>query len=175
MPTRNRSAVASVAAAPWIVAAGAIVAALATLFLLQPAVSGAAQASTVVSTANTGLGRILVNSRGHTLYAFGKDRNGKSSCTGMCASFWPPLIAAGKTHAAAGVKASLLGKTRRADGRMQVTYKGHPVYTFVQDKQKGQTKGEGVNAFGGVWHAISPAGNVVLKKSSSSGGGGYTP
>src|SRR5881409_1512590 len=101
-----------------------------------------------VSVRKTSLGRILVNSRGHTLYLFGKDRNGKSACAGMCATFWPPLIAAGKPSAGAGTRASLLGTTRRADGRRQVTYNHHPLYTFVKDKRKGQTNGEGLNAFG---------------------------
>jgi predicted lipoprotein with Yx(FWY)xxD motif len=144
----------------------AVVAALAAIaFLaLRPAAGEAAPAKgTVVSTASTSLGRILVNSRGRTLYMFGKDRNGKSACAGQCASFWPPLIAAGKPRAASGAKASLIGTTRRADGRMQVTYKRHPLYTFVKDTSKGQTKGEGLNAFGANWYAVSPAGNKIVK------------
>jgi predicted lipoprotein with Yx(FWY)xxD motif len=123
----------------------------------------------VVSTATTSLGRILVNSRGHTLYLFQKDRNGRSACTGMCASFWPPLIAAGKPRAAASARASMLGTTRRADGRLQVTYNHHPLYTFVKDAKKGQTKGEGLSAFGARWYAVSPTGAKVVKHS----GGGY--
>jgi predicted lipoprotein with Yx(FWY)xxD motif len=139
--------------------------------LLHPAASNAAHArGPIVSTASTSLGPVLVDSRGHTLYLFGKDKNGKSACTGMCASFWPPLIAAGKPRAAGGVRASLLGTTKRADGRMQVTYNHHPLYTFVKDTKKGQTNGEGVNAFGGKWDAVSKAGTLVAKKSS---GGGY--
>ena len=88
-------------------------------------------------------GRVLVNSRGHTLYLFGKDRNGKSACSGQCASFWPPLIANGKPRVAGGAKASLIGTIKRADGRRQVTYNHHPLYTFVKDTKKGQTHGEG--------------------------------
>jgi predicted lipoprotein with Yx(FWY)xxD motif len=142
----------------------ATLAALAFL-LLHPGASSAAQArGTVVSTASTGLGRILVDSRGHTLYLFGKDRNDKSACAGMCASFWPPLIAAGKPLASAGATASLLGTTRRADGRMQVTYNRHPLYTFVKDTKKGQTNGEGLSAFGAGWNAISPAGTKVERQ-----------
>jgi predicted lipoprotein with Yx(FWY)xxD motif len=174
MLTNYRSTAARTAAPRLgILAAAAALTTLTALafFLLHPAASNAAQAGRpIVSTAKTSLGRILVNSRGHTLYMFGKDKNGKSACTGMCASFWPPLIAAAKPRAVAGAKASLLGTTRRADGRLQVTYNRHPLYTFVKDTKKGQTNGEGLNAFGAKWYAVSPAGAKVVKHS---GGGGY--
>src|SRR5512146_2345116 len=83
-----------------------------------------------VAVASSGLGRILVDGRGHTLYLFAKDKHGRSTCTGKCAAFWPPLLASGKTLAAAGAKTSLLGTTKRSDGRLQVTYGHHPLYTF---------------------------------------------
>ena len=114
-----------------------------------------------VAVASSGLGRILVDGRGRTLYLFEKDKHGKSACTGQCASFWPPLIASGKPLATAGAKASLLGTTKRADGRLQVTYNHHPLYTFVKDTKKGQTNGEEVDAFGAEWYAISAAGAKV--------------
>src|SRR6185436_14344195 len=158
---------------PWLVAAAAAVAmAAALIFLLNPAKSHAAARASgpMVSTAKTSLGRILVNSSGRTLYLFGKDKNGKSSCSGMCASFWPPLITTGKPRAGTGAKASLLGTTKRADGRVQVTYNHPPLYTFKKDTKKGQTNGEGLSAFGATWYAVSPAGARVVK---SSGGGGY--
>ena len=98
---------------------------------------------TKVAVAGTGLGKVLVDGRGHTLYLFAKDRRGKSSCTGKCAGFWPPLIAAGKPRAAAGAKASLLGTTKRPDGRLQVTYNHHPLYTFVKDTKRGTDKRRG--------------------------------
>jgi predicted lipoprotein with Yx(FWY)xxD motif len=174
MPSKHRHSTAQPAASqPWVVATAAVLATLAALafLVLRPAAGDAAGAQgPVISTAKTSLGRILVNSRGHTLYLFGKDRNGKSACTAQCAGFWPPLIANGKPRAAAGVKASLLGTTRRADGRLQVTYKRHPLYTFAKDTKKGQTKGEELDAFGGEWYAVSPAGNKVEK---GGGGGGY--
>jgi predicted lipoprotein with Yx(FWY)xxD motif len=151
--------------------------------LLHPARSDAAQARAgaigpLVSTGTTGLGRILVDSRGRTLYLFEKDKNGKSACTTSCAGAWPPLIATGKPRAGAGAKASLLGETKRADGRMQVTYNHHPLYLFVKDTKKGQTTGEAVNAFGADWYAVSPAGTNIEPKASSatptaSGGSGY--
>ncbi|HEY2740724.1 MAG TPA: hypothetical protein VGI69_00920 [Gaiellaceae bacterium] len=167
MQTSHRS---SVALRPlWPIAAAAL-ATLAAIFLLHTPTGHAAPAGhTVVSTAKTGLGQVLVNSRGHTLYLFGKDRNGKSACSGQCASFWPPLIASGKPGATGGVKASLIGTIKRADGRRQVTYNHHPLYTFVKDKQKGQTKGEGVDAFGAKWYAVSPAGAKVVPKPAGNG------
>ena len=157
-------------ARPWLIAVAALATLATTIFLLHPMTTNAAPASgTVVSTAKTSLGRILVKSRGHTLYLFGKDRNGKSACSGQCATFWPPLIANGKPQVAGGAKASLIGSIKRADGRRQVTYNHHPLYTFVKDKKKGQTKGEGVNAFGAKWYAISPAGGKIRQQPAGGG------
>jgi predicted lipoprotein with Yx(FWY)xxD motif len=157
-----------------IVAAAAVAALAAASFALYPAGTHAARAKgAVVSTAKTSLGRIIVNSSGRTLYLFEKDRNGKSACSGQCAVFWPPLITSGKPSVAGGAKASLIGTTRRADGHLQVTYNHHPLYTFVKDKKAGQTIGEGVNAFGAAWDAISPAGARIDKKMSS--GAAATP
>ena len=175
MPTNDRSnSVRAAAPRPRLVATTAALATLTALvfLLFHASASGAAGAQgPVVYTASTSLGRILVNSRGHTLYLFQRDRNGRSACTGMCASFWPPLIAAGKPRAGAGARASMLGTTRRADGRLQVTYNHHPLYTFVKDTKRGQTKGEGLSAFGARWYAVSPTGAKVVKHSG--GGGGY--
>jgi predicted lipoprotein with Yx(FWY)xxD motif len=173
MLTENRAEAAGATVhRPRLVVTLAALAALGALvFLLSHSASGnAAVRGPVVSTASTSLGRILVDSRGHTLYLFGKDKNGKSACTGKCATFWPPMIAAGKPRAAGSAKASLLGTTKRADGRLQVTYNHHPLYGFVKDTKKGQTNGEQLNAFGAVWYAVSPTGARVLKKGA---GGGY--
>ena len=159
-----------------IVAAAAVAALAAASFALHPAATHAAQSKgAVVSTAKTSLGRILVTSNGRTLYLFEKDRNGKSACSGQCAVFWPPLITSGKPIVTGGARASLIGTTRRADGRLQVTYNHHPLYTFVKDTKAGQTNGEGVNAFGAGWDAMSPAGAKIEKPSAPSpgGGGGY--
>jgi predicted lipoprotein with Yx(FWY)xxD motif len=157
-------------------AAVALATLTALIFLLQPPAIHAAQANgPVISTAKTSLGRILVASRGRTLYLFAKDRNGKSACAGKCATFWPPLIATGKPRAMGGAKASLLGTTKRADGRLQVTYNHQPLYRFVKDTKKGQTNGEELDAFGAEWYAVSPAGAKVEKQTSSNGGGGYGP
>jgi predicted lipoprotein with Yx(FWY)xxD motif len=136
------------------------------------AASHPAGAGAKVAVASSGLGRVLVDGRGRTLYLFEKDKNGRSACTGKCASFWPPLIAQGKPLATAGAKASLLGTTKRADGRLQVTYNHHPLYTFVKDTRKGQTNGEEVDAFGAEWYAVSAAGAKVEKNDAGSSSGG---
>jgi predicted lipoprotein with Yx(FWY)xxD motif len=123
-----------------------------------------------VTDVGSGLGRILVDRHGRTLYLFEKDKHGKSACTGQCASLWPPLIASGKTLAAGGAKASLLGTTTRGDGRRQVTYNHHPLYRFVKDTRKGQTNGEEIDAFGAEWYAVSPAGAKVERNDAKSSG-----
>jgi predicted lipoprotein with Yx(FWY)xxD motif len=132
-------------------------------FLAASSVAGNARASATVSLARTKLGMVLVNSRGHTLYLFAKDKNGASACSGNCARFWPPLLSSGKPTAGSGVKRSLLGKTRRSDGRMQVTYNRHPLYTFALDKKAGQTAGQGNLAFGARWYAVSASGTKLVR------------
>lgn len=131
----------------------------------------AKQSSATISLRSTKLGPVLVNSKGHTLYLFGKDRNGKSSCAGQCSGFWPPLVAHGKPSVGRGLKASLVSVTRRSDGKMQVRYNKHPLYSFSEDTQAGQTKGQRFSAFGGTWYSVSAKGKAVLKPPS---GGGTT-
>jgi predicted lipoprotein with Yx(FWY)xxD motif len=134
-----------------------------------------ASAGAKVAVANTGLGRVLADGRGRTLYLFGEDKRGRSACSGSCAGFWPPLITSGKPLATAGAKASLVGTTKRADGRLQVTYNHHPLYTFVKDTRKGQTSGEELNGFGAEWYAVSAAGSKVEKKDTTSSDGDPSP
>ena len=109
----------------------------------------------VVKVSKTPLGRILVDSRGRTLYLFEKDKSRKSMCSGSCATFWPPLLTTGKPRAGAGVRAKLLGTTRRAGRARQVTYAWHPLYTFKLERA-GQTKGEGAMDFGPPFYASRP-------------------
>ncbi len=101
-------------------------------------------AATTVDVHTSKLGKILVTSTGRTLYAYKKDTSSKSNCTGTCASVWPPLT--GTPHAGPGVSASKLGTISRGGGVRQVTYAGHPLYTFVSDSGS-STKGQGVNNF----------------------------
>jgi predicted lipoprotein with Yx(FWY)xxD motif len=97
----------------------------------------------------------------------------RSACTGACAVNWPPLTVRGTPLVAGGARRSNVGTTARPDGKSQLTYKGHPLYTFVNDRKPGDTKGEGINAFGGSWFALSPAGAKVAPPSQPQGGGGY--
>jgi predicted lipoprotein with Yx(FWY)xxD motif len=114
-----------------------------------------------VAVANSRLGPILVDKNGTTLYDFPPDRGTTSVCYGACAALWPPLLTSGKPIAGPGVRAHLLGTTTRKDGKLEVTYSGHPLYYWVGDRKPGQTSGQGLNQFGGPWWVISPAGNEI--------------
>jgi predicted lipoprotein with Yx(FWY)xxD motif len=140
----------------------------------SPPTTPSGQAATVGVASNGSLGKILVDSRGRTLYLFQADSGTKSACKGACAVAWPPLRASGKSVAGSGISASKLGATPRSDGKPQVTYNGHPLYTFAHDQNPGDANGQGVNAFGALWYTVSPAGTAVTGSatSSSSGGGG---
>jgi predicted lipoprotein with Yx(FWY)xxD motif len=136
----------------------------AALFSLAAAVAGAATSGSgaaVVKITSSPLGRILVDGRGITLYDFPPDKGTTSVCYGACAALWPPLLTSGAPHAGSGVKASLLGTTKRSDGKLEVTYGGHPLYSFVGDRKPGQTTGQGVNQFGGPWWVLSAAGKEI--------------
>jgi predicted lipoprotein with Yx(FWY)xxD motif len=140
--------------------AGLAASALAAAIVAGLAFAGGSN-GTVVKIAGSPLGRILVDSKGITLYDFPPDKGTKSVCYGACAALWPPLTTHGKPIAGPGVHASLLGTTKRSDGRVQVTYGGHPLYYFVSDRRPGQTTGQGVNQFGGPWWVISPTGKEI--------------
>jgi predicted lipoprotein with Yx(FWY)xxD motif len=114
-----------------------------------------------VDLAKAPFGRILVDSKGRTLYDFPPDVHGTSTCYGACAALWPPLTTTGKPRAGAGVNASLLGTTKRSDGKVEVTYNGHPLYYYVADTKRGQTSGQGLIQFGAPWWAISPTGKEI--------------
>jgi predicted lipoprotein with Yx(FWY)xxD motif len=100
------------------------------------------------------LGMVLIDSKGFTLYDFHKDKGTKSMCNGACAEAWPPLLTEGEPSVGNGAKESLLGTTTRDDGTTQVTYAGHPIYTFVGDKKPGEATGNDVDAFGAEWYAL---------------------
>jgi predicted lipoprotein with Yx(FWY)xxD motif len=121
--------------------------------------AGGGGGAAVVSVANNPkLGKIIVTSKGLTLYDFHKDKGTKSSCFGACAKVWPPLTTSGAPKADGGAQASKLGTTKRSDGTMQVTYAGHPLYTYVSDKKPGDVTGNDFSSFGAEWYALTPAG-----------------
>ena len=126
-----------------------------------------------VGVASTGLGNVLVDRQGRTLYLFGRDSGTVSSCMDSCAANWPPLSAGRNPAIGSGAKTADVGTTSRPDGRSQLTYSGHPLYTFVNDQKPGDTNGEGIKAFGGSWFAVSPSGSKVAPASNPQGGGGY--
>ena len=132
--------------------------------------SSGASKGALVALRQTSLGSVLVDARGRTLYLFDKDKRGKSACYGGCATYWPPLFSSAKPQAGKGVRASLLGLIRRADGRRQVTYAGHPLYLFVYDTKAGLTTGQGRTDFGATWEAVTSAGRGIESKAPSSGG-----
>jgi len=123
--------------------------------------SASAAAGTVVTWRDTGIGPAITTSSGHTLYLFRADHGTTSACYGQCATYWPPLLTNGKPTASGRVKTALLGTTKRKDGKLQVTYKGHPLYTFLLDKKPGQTAGEGSKNFGAAWYALAPSGATI--------------
>ncbi len=143
--------------------------------------STASGSTAVVDTAVVpGLGTILVNSSGRTLYLFTTDKQSTNTCTSSCAAAWPALVASGNPTAGSGVKASLLGTVRNPDGSTQVTYNHWPLYTFIGDRAPGQANGQGKITFGGYWWVVGTNGMAVEAKASSTtsstsagGSGGY--
>jgi predicted lipoprotein with Yx(FWY)xxD motif len=116
----------------------------------------------VVSVAVTPkLGKAIVDPEGFTLYDFHKDKGTTSACYGGCAKVWAPLLTEGKPQVGEGAMASKLGTTTRKDGTTQVTYSGHPVYTYVGDKKPGDTTGNDFSSFGAQWYALSPSGEEL--------------
>jgi predicted lipoprotein with Yx(FWY)xxD motif len=130
-------------------------------------VAGSGLAAGTVATVKTRhdskLGTYLVDSKGRTLYLFEKDKTTKSTCYGACAKGWPPLLSSGKPKAAGAARATLLSTTKRRNGSREVTYNGHPLYYFVADKKAGDTKGQGLNAFGAKWYVLAPSGKKIDK------------
>jgi predicted lipoprotein with Yx(FWY)xxD motif len=104
----------------------------------------------------TGVGKVLVDSEGMTLYYFQKDQkgSGKSKCEGACAEAWPPLTTEGEPEGMKGVKAAMLGTIERKDGSTQITYAGWPLYSFVEDKKPGEDNGTDSKAFGASWYPL---------------------
>lgn len=112
----------------------------------------------LVGKAKIGGRTILVNRRGLTLYHLSVERKGHFICTDQtCLSLWKPLVVS-RTAKLTGAKS--LARVKRPDGRLQVTYKGGPLYTFVQDRKRGDLNGDGFKDVG-VWHPVLVAGKVA--------------
>lgn len=144
---------------------------------------GSAGSAAKVETHSGSMGTYLTDGSGHTVYLFAADHGGQSACSGACAAAWPPLTTKGKPTASGAAKASKLATITRKDGATQVTYGGHPLYTFTGDSAAGDTNGQGSSAFGAKWWLVAPNGSALTKSgagasspsggpSSSSGGAG---
>jgi predicted lipoprotein with Yx(FWY)xxD motif len=120
-----------------------------------------ASGGSAVDVATSKLGKILVDSKGLTLYLFAADTGMSSTCSGACAAAWPPLTTKGKPTAGTGVKASLLGTTKRSDGTLEVTYGGHPLYYYAGDTAAGQTTGQALPQFGAPWYVVGTDGKAI--------------
>ncbi|HEY3712892.1 MAG TPA: hypothetical protein VGL39_00090 [Jatrophihabitantaceae bacterium] len=110
----------------------------------------------------------LTDSSGRSLYLWVPDTSTKSTCSGGCATAWPPLTTTGAPTAGTGATASDLGTITRSDGTKQVTYGGHPLYRFAGDSAAGQTNGEGSNGFGAPWYLVAPSGQQVTSLTAAS-------
>jgi predicted lipoprotein with Yx(FWY)xxD motif len=128
--------------------------------------SSTATQPATVDVHKTDLGTILVDSQGRTLYLFEADKNGKSACSGACATAWPPLTTTGAAVVGTGAAKKLLGTTKRSDGTMQATYNGWPLYLYEGDAATGQTNGEGLDQFGAEWYVLAPSGKKVEDEGS---------
>ena len=126
------------------------------------AASPAGSAATIATASNAKLGKpILVDAKGMTVYLFVADTSTTSTCYTSCAAIWPPVLTTGAPQAGAGADQSLLGTTMRTDGKLEVTYAGHPLYYFIKDKAPGDVTGQGINGFGGLWWVMSASGAAI--------------
>jgi predicted lipoprotein with Yx(FWY)xxD motif len=131
--------------------------AIALLAVLAVAMPASASASTL-KVRDSRYGEVLVDGKGRILYLFTKERTAKSRCYGNCATAWPPFFTKGKPRAGKGVDASLVGTTKRRNGKRMVTYNGHPLYYYVTDTKPGEITCQDVFEFGGTWLVVNPGG-----------------
>lgn len=135
-------------------AATSLSAAAALILLVPPPVMAAGTAITVRDSV---YGRMLFGPDRQAVYVFQRDRRNRSRCYGECAREWPPVYTRGKPRARRGAKASLLGTTRRRDGRFQVTYASKPLYYYAHEGP-GDVECHNVNLNGGFWWVVGPSG-----------------
>lgn len=115
----------------------------------------------VVKVVDSQFGRVLADAKGEAFYLFDAEERPRAECYGACAEAWPPVLTKGAPRAGAGARQSKLGRTRRRDGSMQVTYAGHPLYYYVQDTP-GNILCQNVDEFGGLWLVVKPSGEPVV-------------
>jgi len=130
----------------------------------KPAAATAAAApaaGAAISVRPTGIGKVLVDENGRTLYLFEADRRDKSNCSGACLSLWPAFTASGAPTTQGGAVASKVGTTPASGGKRQVTYNGHPLYYYAADRNPGDTTGQGLDQFGAEWYVLDAGGNKI--------------
>jgi predicted lipoprotein with Yx(FWY)xxD motif len=122
----------------------------------------AAKPPIAIRVADTNYGRALVDRRGFALYLFTHDPAGATRCAGACAAAWPPyVVRTARQGAQPDARSALVGTIRRPDGHLQVTYRGHPLYYYVGDRQPHQVLCQAVTEFGGTWYVVKPDGNPI--------------
>jgi predicted lipoprotein with Yx(FWY)xxD motif len=131
------------------------------------AATPAAGAGVTIQTASGPLGTILTDGNGRTVYMWESDSPNTSTCSGQCASIWPPVTTSGTPVAGPGVASGKLGSFARADGSQQVSYNGWPLYYFASDKNPGDTSGQGNNGFGALWWVLDVSGTPVTAASGA--------
>lgn len=122
--------------------------------------SASAAKGKLIKAVGSEYGQVVADAKGEAFYVFGKESSAKSRCYGACARAWPPVLTRGKPRAGKGAKANLLGTTKRADGKLQVTYDGQPLYYYIDDTP-GNILCQNVSEFGGLWLVVSPGGAPV--------------
>jgi predicted lipoprotein with Yx(FWY)xxD motif len=137
-----------------------IITALLTILVLVPGTNAGTSSPSVSVHAST-YGRILFDGRGFVLYSFSHDPRSRSTCSGACATAWPPYLVKHAPSAGSGAKALLLGTVRRAGGTLQATYAGRPLYYYIGDRKPGQILCQGVKEYGGLWRVVRPTGIPV--------------
>lgn len=119
--------------------------------------SSAARRGKTITTGSSQFGSMLFDVNRQAIYIFQNDRKGKSNCYGECAALWPPVYTRGTPRARGGVRSRLLGTTKRRDGRLQVTYRGQPLYFYVNEGP-GEVRCHNVFLNGGLWWVVGPNG-----------------
>ena len=132
------------------------------------AAAGGAASSVALATHTGPLGTFLTDGSGRALYLFTSDASAKSTCSGTCATYWPPLTAKGSVSVSGGASAGDIGTIARSDGTKQVTYAGHPLYFYAGDQAAGESNGQGSTDFGALWWLVAPSGQQITAPSSAS-------
>jgi len=126
----------------------------------KPEADASAKKGVSIKVQNSNFGRMIFNGSGQAIYLFTKEKGKTPRCYGTCAKAWPPVLTRGEPRARKGVQQSKLDTVKRRDGKMQVTYGGHPLYYYVDDPVN-QVLCQDVFEFGGTWYVVAPSGKAI--------------